>query len=61
MTQKHNNCPIEECDEARTAEQAGMSESPSIKPQHQVRPEVLKIFHARWKHNESGCRLLSGR
>ncbi len=61
MTLKHLNREIEPRIPARPAGQVGAQESCERKANPQVRPEVLKIFNARWKHNESGCLLLSGR
>jgi hypothetical protein len=62
MTTKHiNYCPVDERPDVRLGEQGGVRESLGEKPHRNVRPEVLKVFNARWKHNEPGCRLLADR
>lgn len=61
MTMKPINQPTDERNETRPDEQTGTLQSVVSESRRNVRPEVIKAFNARWKYNESGCRLLADR
>jgi hypothetical protein len=61
MTLKHVNRFIDESLSTRPVEQTGGKEPPVPKDRHQMRPELRRLFEARWNRNEAGYRYLAGR
>ncbi len=61
MTPRHFNYPVDESTQNRPAEDADGRVDRAPTPRAEMRPEIRRIFEARWKRNEAGYRYLAGR